>query len=120
MNTYTTNMAGWLKACGPSCSNEAFCIEQCILNVGERYGSYRANQDDGLIFLVHLEKQLPLCLSCADAVDNFLSLLRSPYSYDLNTQRELDAARLASGRATGLPIKSCKGSCRSLELDDAY
>lgn len=116
MNAYTTDLAGWLRTCGPDCSNDAHCLEQAVLTVGEKFGKYRAQEDDGLIFLARAEMPTRLCLRCADDIDDLLHLLRAPYRFELNAQRELDKARLASDRPKVVPIKGCRGTCRQRGL----
>ncbi|EKO40261.1 MAG: hypothetical protein B193_1030 [Solidesulfovibrio magneticus str. Maddingley MBC34] len=119
MNMYTTDLAGWLRTCGPDCSNDAHCLEQAVLTVGKRFGKYRAQEDDGLVFLARAEMPMRLCLRCADDVDDLLRLLRIPYRFELNAQRELDKARLAPNRPKVVSIQGCRGNCRQRDVVEA-
>lgn len=97
MDSYTMDVEAWLRECGPRNSHDAYCIEQAVLRIGERQEGYVVEENDGLCFVRFSGSPVALCISDADALDLFLDRLRTPYAYDLDTQRYLDRQRF--GRA---------------------
>ena len=97
MDSYTMDVEAWLRECGPQTSHDAYCIEQAVLRIGEKQKGYVVEENDGLCFVRFSGSPVALCLSDADGLDLFLDRLRTPYAYDLDTQRHLDRQRF--GRA---------------------